>query len=120
MSTETPQRKKYESLSHGLGITGLIIAIVTLLTSFIPCFGIFAFIFGILAILISVIGLAIALTHNHAKGLIIGALITALLGCAIAYSQYATIMEVSGGNEEMRVKNEIRKQKEIEQQENKK
>jgi Na+/melibiose symporter-like transporter len=91
MTTENTQRKKYESISHGLGITGLIVGIITLLVSFIPCFGVFAFIFGIIAILISVIGLAIALKHDHPKGLIIGALVTAFLGCAIAYTQYSAM-----------------------------
>ncbi|HBK70777.1 MAG TPA: hypothetical protein DDZ39_03820 [Flavobacteriaceae bacterium] len=109
MSTETPQRKKYESLSHGFGITGLIVAIVTLLTSFIPCFGIFAFIFGILAILISGIGLIIALIHGHSKGLIMGALITALLGCSIAYAQFSA-MESIGSDEETEMHKEIEKQ----------
>ena len=92
MTTENTQRKKYQSISHGLGITGLIVGIITLLVSFIPCFGIFAFIIGIIAILISLIGLAIALKHDHPKGLIIGALVTALLGCAIAYTQYSAVI----------------------------
>lgn len=91
MSTESIQRKKYESISHGMGITGLIVGIITLLVSFIPCFGIFAFIFGIIAVTASLVGLAVALQHDHPKGLIIGALTTALLGCAIAYTQFAAM-----------------------------
>lgn len=91
MTTENTQRKKYQSISHGLGITGLIVGIITLLVSFIPCFGVFAFIFGIIAVLVSIIGLGIALKHDHPKGLIIGALVTAFLGCAIAYTQYSAM-----------------------------
>jgi uncharacterized membrane protein len=91
MKTEINQKTKYESLSKGLGITGLVLGIVTLLVSFIPCFGLFAIFFGIIAIIISLIGLIIALKHNHEKSLIMGALITSLLGCGIAYSQYAAM-----------------------------
>lgn len=109
MTTENTQRKKYESISHGLGITGLIVGIITLLVSFIPCFGMFAFIFGIIAVLISVIGLGVALKHDHPKGLIIGALVTAFLGCSIAYSQYSAMNSIGQGAIEM--------QKEIEKQE---
>jgi len=91
MKSENNGKAKYESLSKGLEITGLVLGIVTLLVSFIPCFGLFAIFFGVIAIAISVIGLVIALKHNHEKGLIIGALITSLLGCGIAYSQYAAM-----------------------------
>lgn len=100
METEINKRKKYESLSHGLGITGLILGILTLLVSFIPCFGMYAFFFGILAIFISVIGLAIAFIHKHPKGLLIGALITSLIGCGIGYSQYAALTSIADNPEE--------------------
>jgi hypothetical protein len=98
MTTENTQRKRYESISNGFGITGLVLGIVTLLVSFIPCFGVFAFIFGVIAILISLIGLVVALKHNHPKGLIIGALLTSLLGCGIAYSQYAAMQGIAEGS----------------------
>ena len=95
MKTEINQNVKYTSLSKGFGITGLVLGILTLLISFIPCFGLFAIIFGIIAIMVSLIGLVIALKHNHEKGLIIGALICSLLGCGIAYSQYAAINSIT-------------------------
>lgn len=94
MTTENTPKKKYGSLSQGLGITGLVVGIVTLLVSFIPCFGVFAFVFGIIAVVVSVTGLIIAIKHDHAKGLIIGGLLTAFLGCAIAYTQYAAITKI--------------------------
>ena len=52
MKTEINQKTKYESLSKGLGITGLVLGIITLLVSFIPCFGLFAIFFGIIAIMV--------------------------------------------------------------------
>lgn len=95
MKTEINQKVKYESLSKGLGITGLVLGIVTLLISFIPCFGLFAVFFGIIAIIVSLIGLVIALKYDHEKSLIIGAIICSLLGCGIAYSQYATMNSIT-------------------------
>lgn len=97
---QSSEKLKYASVSQGLGITGLVLGIVTLLVSFIPCFGTFAVFFGILAILISVIGLVIALVHKHPKGLIIGALLMSLLGCAIGYSQYAAMNAVTNAGVE--------------------
>ncbi|MFK8060498.1 MAG: SH3 domain-containing protein [Polaribacter sp.] len=105
MKTEINQKVKYESLSKGLGITGLVLGIVTLLVSFIPCFGLFAVFFGIIAIMISLIGLVIALKHDHEKSLIIGAIICSLLGCGIAYSQYAAMNSIT--NEIVKEANEI-------------
>jgi len=105
MKTEINQKTKYESLSKGLGITGLVLGIVTLLVSFIPCFGLFAIFFGIIAIMISLIGLIIALKYNHEKSLIMGALITSLLGCGIAYSQYAAMNAIT--NEVIKDANKI-------------
>jgi len=95
MKTEINQKTKYESLSKGLGITGLVLGIITLLVSFIPCFGLFAIFFGIIAIMVSLIGLIIALKYNYEKSLIMGALITSLLGCGIAYSQYAAMNAIT-------------------------
>ena len=93
--TENTQKAKYQSVSKGIGITGLVLGILTLLISFIPLFGLFAIFFGIIAVFISLIGLVIALKHNHEKGLIIGALICSLLGCGIAYSQYAALNSIT-------------------------
>jgi len=94
MMIENTPRKKYEALSQGLAITSLVVGIVTLLVSFIPCVGVFAFIFGIIAILISIIGLIIAVKYDHPKGLIIGAFITSILGCIIAFTQYTAMVSI--------------------------
>ena len=91
MKTENTQSKKYQSLTKGLGITGLVLGILTLLISFIPILGMFALFFGFIAVIISLIGLVIALKNNHEKGLIIGAIICSILGGGIAYSQYAIL-----------------------------
>ncbi len=112
MTTENTPKKKYGSLAQGLGITGLVVGIVTLLVSFIPCFGVFAIVFGVIAVAVSLTGLVIALKHDHAKGLIIGGLLTAFLGCAIAYTQYAAISKLGDkAVEEIQKENEIQEKK---------
>lgn len=111
MKPENTEKTKYQSISKGLGITGLVLGILTLLISFIPLFGLFVIFFGIIAVSISLIGLTIALKHNHEKGLIIGALICSLSGCGIAYSQYAALNAIT---------NEIVKEGNMNKTENKK
>ena len=117
MKTENNQTKKYQSLTKGLGIAGLVLGILTLLISFIPVLGMFALFFGFIAVIISLIGLVIALKNNHEKGLIIGAIICSLLGCGIAYSQYAVLNAV--GDELIKEtnidKNETKKEKQTSQ-----
>tara|TARA_R110001632_G_scaffold226124_4_gene359582 strand:- start:7089 stop:8303 length:1215 start_codon:yes stop_codon:yes gene_type:complete len=112
MEEEINQKVKYQSISKGLGITGLVLGIVTLLVSFIPCFGLFAVFFGIIAVSISLIGLVIALKHNHEKGLLIGALSCSLLGSGIAYSQYAAMNAIT--NEIVKEVNTLTNESELE------
>lgn len=112
MKTKNTQKAKYQSISKGLGITGLVLGILTLLVSFIPLFGLFAIFFGIIAVSISLIGLVIALKHNHEKGLLIGALTCSLLGCAIAYSQYVAMNALT--NEIVKETNTLLDEKSIE------
>ena len=95
MKTENNQTKKYQSLTKGLGITGLVLGILTLLISFIPVLGMFALFFGFIAVAVSLIGFVIALKNNNGKGLIIGAIICSLLGCGIAYSQYVAMNAIT-------------------------
>ncbi len=95
MTTENTGKKKYQSLSHGLGITGIIVGVIGLIVSFIPCFGMFAFFFAWISIIISLIALVVALRHDHPKGLIIGAIIISILAGAISYSQYKTLEAVT-------------------------
>ncbi|CAM1346784.1 SH3 domain-containing protein [Tenacibaculum insulae] len=87
MKTESTPKQKNESLTHGLAITGLVIGILALIVSFVPCFGIFAIIIGIIGLIFSTIALILASKNNYSKGLIIAALLTSLIGCSIAYWQ---------------------------------
>ena len=92
-TTQQPQGSKKDA-SKGLGIAGLVVGILTLLVSFIPCFGMYAMYIGIVAILLSGIGLYIASKNNSSKGMLIAALIVSILGFAIAYNQYSQLKDL--------------------------
>ncbi len=78
-------------LVTGLGIGGLVLGILALIVSFIPCFGIYALFIGVLAIIVSVVGIIFAVQKKVGKGLLIAAIVVALLGSAIAFWQYQKI-----------------------------
>lgn len=85
------------STSKGLGIAGLIVGIIALVISFIPCFGIYAFWIGIIGLVLSGIAMFIAMSNNAEKGLIIAALIISALATILAYSQYQSISNAFSG-----------------------
>lgn len=84
---ENSQDAPYKSLVSGLGITGLVLGILTLVISFIPCLGMYGMFSGVLAIIISVIALILAIKHGHSKDLIVAGLIMAAIGFTIAVVQ---------------------------------
>lgn len=75
---------KARNTSQGLGIAGLILGIIALVISFIPCLGTWAIVPGVVAITLSAIGYAQANKVNAPKAIIIAALIISILGTAIA------------------------------------
>ncbi len=75
---------KAKNSSQGLGIAGLVLGIIALIISFIPCLGMWAILPGIVAITLSAIGYAQANKINAPKGIIIAALVISILGSAIA------------------------------------
>ena len=77
-----------------LGIVGLVLAILTMVIAFIPCFGAFAFYFGIINIIISSIGLYLAYKYQVNKGMIIAALVISLIGTIISGVQFFTLKAV--------------------------
>jgi hypothetical protein len=69
---------------QGLGIAGLVIGIITVFISFIPCIGLLALLPGAVAVVLSGIALNQANRGNGAKGLIIAALVVSIFGTTIA------------------------------------
>ena len=80
---------------QGLGIAGLVLGIIALIISFIPCLGVYALIPGIIAIVLSAIGFSQAKKVNAARGLVLAALIISILGTIIASWQLVTIKSAS-------------------------
>ncbi|HEX2936760.1 MAG TPA: DUF4190 domain-containing protein [Bacteroidales bacterium] len=76
--------EKKSNAGQGLGIAGLVLGIIALIISFIPCLGIWALVPGIVAIVLSFIALSQANKANASKGLIIAALIVSILATIIA------------------------------------
>lgn len=79
---------KNPNAGQGLGIAGLVLGIIALIISFIPCLGMYAIAPGVIAIVLSAIGYSQANNANAKKGLIIAALVLSILGTAIAAWQF--------------------------------
>ena len=81
--------KKYQSLSKGLGTTGVILGILTLVFSLIPIFGMLAIFLGLIALMVSGTGIGIAIKHGHSKSRLITALVLTGLGIALSLIQFS-------------------------------
>ena len=69
---------------QGMGVAGLILGILAVITSFIPCFSFWAILFGVLAIIFGAVGLNQAKKKNGKKGLPKAGLILGIIGTAFA------------------------------------
>lgn len=84
MSEETQK----SGAGKGLAIAGLVLGIIALVFSFVPCLGMYAAVPGFIAIILSAIGLAQASKGGASKGLAIAALVISILATSIAAWQY--------------------------------
>jgi len=94
MSEEVQNVPQEDSLVKALGIAGLVIGIIALIVSFIPCFGIFAFWIGILGGILSGIAIFLANQKKVSKGLAIAAAIVSGIAIIIAFTQYQALSSV--------------------------
>jgi hypothetical protein len=92
---------KNSGLVNGLGISSLVLGILTLIVSMIPCFGIFAILIGVLALIICIAGLVIAFNQNASKGVLIAAFILLSIGIAIALYQYKKLHDFTSNSREI-------------------
>ena len=88
---KSTSNKKYVLLSRGLGTTGIIMGILTLLFSLIPIFGMLAIFVGFISLMIIAIGLGIALKHSHTKSQLITALVLTGLGMVLSMVQFSAL-----------------------------
>ncbi|MBS1651329.1 MAG: hypothetical protein JSU07_04885 [Bacteroidetes bacterium] len=86
----------------GLGIAGLVVGILSLVLSFVPCLGMWAVVPALIGLILSVI----AMKKPAAKGLAIGGLICSVIAILIAaywiYAWYAVAHVVTNGLEELK------------------
>jgi len=67
-----------------LGIFSLMIGVVSLMISFIPCIGAIGIGGGFFSLVLGVVGLLVAKSYNHSRGLPIAGIIVSALSCIIA------------------------------------
>lgn len=77
-----------KNAGQGLGIAGLVLGIIALIISFIPCLGMYALVPGIVAVILSAVGYSQASKENAKKGLITAALVISIIGTSIAAWQF--------------------------------
>jgi len=72
---------------QNLGIAALITAIITFVIAVIPCVGLIAIIPGIIAIVLASVGLSNAARTDSPRGILLAALIIAIVASLISFSQ---------------------------------
>ena len=78
-----------------LGIIGMILGIIAVIFSFIPCLGIYALYPGILGFVLSLISFVQANKAGAAKGMAIAGIVCSILGCIIAGYQLKKLSDFS-------------------------
>ncbi len=86
---------------QGFGVAGFVIGIITLILSFIPCLGMYAIIPGVLALVFAIIGYSQAASANAPRGLIIAALVIAIVGTSVAAWQLTIVHRATRGIEKI-------------------
>ncbi len=67
----------------GLGIAGMILGILAIIVSFVPCFGWWAIVLAVVGVILSAISMAQAKKANAPKGMAIAGLICSILAIII-------------------------------------
>lgn len=92
----TTQPTPPASNGRGLGTAGLVVGIIALLFSFIPCLGLWAIVPAIVGIVLSAISMKQAGRVGAPKGMATAGLVCAIVAAAIAiYWIYVTVYLVS-------------------------
>ncbi|MBL7916890.1 MAG: hypothetical protein JNM96_00740 [Bacteroidia bacterium] len=91
-TSNTPNSNANSTPGKGLGLSGLIVGIVAVLFSFIPCLGMYAIIPAVVGIILSAISMSQAGKAGAPKGMAIGGLICSVVAVLIAlYWVYVTM-----------------------------
>ena len=94
-NTGQPSGQTPRPAGQNLGIAALITAIVTFVLAVIPCVGLIAIIPAIIAIVLAAVGLSQASRSNAPRGVIIAALVIAVVAFFISFSQIFVAGKIS-------------------------
>lgn len=100
VNSQTTQPVSPAPNGKGLGTAGLIVGIVALLFSFIPCLGMYAALPALVGIVLSAIAMKQASKAGAAKGMAIGGMVCSIIGLIIAiYWIYAAYFLMNHSSE---------------------
>ncbi len=89
---QTSNQNTNSTAGKGMGLAGLIVGIVAVLFSFIPCLGMYAIIPAVVGIILSAISMSQAGKAGAPKGMAIGGLICSVIAVLVAlYWVYVTM-----------------------------
>jgi hypothetical protein len=77
-----------------LGIIGLVLGVLALILSFVPCIGMWAIAPGIIGLILSAVGMSMAGKVGASKGLSIAGLVLSIIACLMAAYWYWVVMRV--------------------------
>lgn len=81
---------------QSLGVAALVVAIITFVLAVIPCVGLIAIIPGIIAVVLASVALSQASKGASPKGIMIAALIIAIIATLISFSQIFVAGKIAG------------------------
>ena len=78
-----------------MGVASLVLGIVGLVISFIPCLGMYGLFLTVPGVILGIVGLSMAAKKNGPKGLAIAGVVCSIIGTIIAGWQYKKLSEAS-------------------------
>jgi hypothetical protein len=85
-----------QNTGRGLGTAALVLGILGILTSFIPCFGFWSGLFGILAIIFGAISISNAKKSDSPKGMGVAGLIMGIISLSFSLVWYFILASMLG------------------------
>jgi hypothetical protein len=90
---------------HSLGITALVLGIVSILVVWMPCIGMYLAPVALVAVILAILGLV----YDGQKGFAIGGMVTGVLACGIAVLQWALVAGMVGAFNEAATRSQMPK-----------
>jgi hypothetical protein len=86
-----PQNGGGSNTHQVMGIIGLVLGILALVLSFIPCIGIWAIVPGLIGLILSVVGFSMAGKVSASKGLATAGMVLSIIACCMSGYQWFVI-----------------------------